>query len=267
MPQIEECNRRCFRGVVAAMGWIAALLASDALAQDDSVRALAERSSIVVEGKVVRVNASLEPMLATSPSTVVVAVTRMYAGAEIAGDQKGRNITVVLSRPLEGIKAGAEAIFFGNPRFVGKSLTIADEGELPAATARMELEGGLQARRDLPLRERVAIASSIFIGKVEGVRALVAEADRKEESRARASEHDPEWHVAAVRVEKALQGSETGALVDVIFPASYDIMWFNSPKLKPGQEAIFITHNPDREGTRLMREPGVEAFLAAYKAK
>lgn len=256
------------RGAAAAL--LVLTFTGSVVAQDESARALAERSSIVVAGKVVKARASLEPLQPASENTVVINITRMYAGAEIAGDQKGRTATVVLSRPSAKFKSGIDALFFGNPRFVGKSLTIAGEGELmagAATAAKADLELGLQARRDQPVRARLAGASSVFHGKVENERAIPRDGDRASELREPPSEHDPEWHVATVRVVDALQGGEKGALVNVIFPASSDIMWVNSPKLKAGQEALFITHKPDKGDTRLMRAPGIAAFLEKQSAE
>lgn len=249
---------------------LAVMLTGRASAQDESAKALAERSSIVVAGTVIGVKASLEPLQAPSERTVVVKVSRMYAGAEIAGDQKGRTATVVLSRPSTKIKAGTQAIFFGNPRFIGRSLTIAGEGEVmagAATVAKADLELGLQARRDQPLRERLAAASRVFHGRVEEVRPIPTAAELANKSSEPASEHDPEWHVATVRVVSALRGGEKGALVNVIFPASRDIMWVNSPKLRAGQEALFITHKPDKADTRLMGAPGVAGFLEKQSAE
>jgi hypothetical protein len=243
-----------------------AMLPGTSLAQGDTARTLGERSAIVVRGTVLRLNASEEPLQAPSANTLVIKVSRMYAGAEIAGDQTGRNATIITSRPLR-LKVGSEALFFGNPRFVGKSLTIVDEGEIlspKAAVAAPDFERGLQARRDLPIRQRLATASLVFIGKVESERPLVAIRDRKIPP---PSEHDPEWHVAQVRVITPLRGSDKGALVTVIFPDSGDIMWFNSPKLRPGQEAIFITHKPEQEQALLLRTTGVTAFMAKQPAE
>lgn len=255
---------------VSTIAFAGLIFIGNAFAQDESAKALAERSAIVVEGKVLRANASLESNQPASPLTVVITITRMYSGEEIAGDQKGRTATVILSRPRPTMKTGTEAIFFGNPRFVGKSLTIASEGELPIASARSassDLNVGLQSRRDRPLRERIEAASSVFEGRVESERALSAPADQPGRLREPPSEHDPEWHVAAVRVVTALKGSERGALVNVIFPASRDIMWFNAPKLMVGQELVFITHKPSAEDTRLMRAPGVAEFLERQPAE
>ena len=245
--------------LAAAVVPIASLYAAVSAAQPEHTTALAERSSIVVAGKVLEVHASLEPLQAASERTVVIAISRTYLGAEIAGDQTGHEATIVLSSGAPSLKVGSEALFFGNPRFVGKTLTVADEGELPAGTPEADLKAGLQARLDVPVRERMALASHIFVGRVETERPLAATDEPS-------SEHDPEWHVAAVRVVKSLRGTEAGALVSVIFPASRDIMWFNAPKLRPGQEAILIAHPPDKEDTRLTRAPGAAAFLSKESA-
>jgi hypothetical protein len=254
---------------LAVLSPVCAMAAMEASAQDESAAALAQRSAIVVAGKVVRVNASLEPMQAAASNTIVITISRMYAGAEIAGDQKGRMATVLLSHPSPAVKPGAEALFFGNPRFIGNSLTIADEGELfagAASAANVGLEATVQTRRDQPLVERMASASSIFLGKVESEHPITV-ADQAGERREPASEHDPEWRVASVRVLTSLRGATEGALVNVIFPASRDVMWFNAPKLKEGQESIFITHAPERSDERLMRAPGVAAFLERQPAE
>ena len=254
--------------VVAAAAVTALVMPIPGMAQDETAKALAERSAIVLAGKVVRVNASLDPMQPASPRTVVIQVSRTYSGAEIAGDQTGRNVTIVLSSTAKPMQVGTEALFFGNPRFMGTTLTIASEGELIANAAALsaDVTGGAQMQRDQPLRERIATAARVFRGRVESERpvapaaALAAPAPAQQPP----SEHDPEWHVASVRVVANLQGGgEQSQVVNVMFPASRDIVWFSAPKLAVGQEAIFITHTPDREDTRLMRAPGVAALLAA----
>lgn len=266
------CSRRSWAErmpyALAMLSLLMAIGGGSSLAQNETAKSLAERSAIVVRGTIVRLHASEEPLQAVSASTVVVKVTRMYAGSEIAGDQTGRIVTVIASRPLE-LKEGAEVLFFGNPRFVGKSLTILDEGELlPEArfTDTDGLEIGLQARRDRPIRDRIATASLIFRGIVEREEPLVDEGEKKG-LRVPPSEHDPEWHVASVRVNTPLQGGDKGALVSIIFPASRDIMWFNSPKLRPGMDAIFIAHKPDKEQAVLLRTTGVTTFIEKHAAE
>jgi hypothetical protein len=277
--------------VVLAMALLAGSApAPPAMAQgEDPAFTLATRSAIVVLGTVTRVGASEEPLLAASASTVVITVRRMFAGSEFAGDQAGRTATVILSpqsRP-GSLKAGSEAYFFGNPRFIGKTLTLADEGELPLAAGAgdalpPELDRGLQARRDIPVRARLAIAALVFRGKVESVRPLEGTADavlpgagrRPEDSQARVDgpsrdlrdEHDPDWQVALVRVTANLRGTENGAVVAVVFPASRDIVWFNVPKPKVGEEVLILGHRPQEEELPLLRSTGVLPFLEKQRA-
>ena len=229
-----------------------------------SATTLAERSAVVVSGTVVRVNASEEPLQTPSANTVVVKVDRMLAGAEISGDQKGRNVTVVLSR-ARNLKVGTSGVFFGNPRFIGKTMTIASEGEILTNPDRVtaQLERGTQSRRDKPVRDRIAAANRVFRGKVEEVKPVATD-DRKPES---AGEHDPEWQVATVRVLAPIRRSRENETVLVIFPASKDIVWFNSPKLKVGDELIFITHKPKEGELPMLRSTGALPLVERQAAE
>lgn len=250
---------------------LAALLAGGvALAQDDSAEALAERSAIVVSGKVLKTHASDERLVAASESTAVISIQKMYTGSEIAGDQTGRTATVILAQPGR-LKVGEQALFFGNARFLGRSLTIADEGEIVegAAAAQPAIQRGVQARRDKPVVARLATASLVFRGTVETVRPLegaAAQAEQAKPAPARPSEHDPEWQVATVKVVTALRGAEAGQSVTVLFAASRDIVWFHAPKLKPGQEGVFITHALSREEAAAHKTSGLPAFLERQPA-
>jgi hypothetical protein len=234
-------------------------------AQDQSPRALAQRSAIVVRGKVLKVNASDEPMLAASRTTVVILVEQMYAGSEIAGDQTGHTVTVILHRP-GSVKVADELTFFGNPRLQGKTLTIANEGEIavPKGAAAMlmsEVEAGIQARKDAPTINRLATANLVFRGAVERVQPLTEILTAAKEKTVKPlSEHDPEWQVADVRIVTPIRGGEPGQVVAVMFPASRDIMWFHSPKLKVGTDAIFIAQLVNNEDPSLSQDRSFAAL-------
>lgn len=232
-----------------------------AVGQQLPVRALAGRSSVVVSGKVLRVNASDEPLVRRSRRTAVITILRMYAGSEIAGDQKGRRATVILSRP-GAVKPGEEAVFFGRPLYVGRTMTIADDGELAARSAgRAALEDGVQQQDDRPIRERLAAAAIVFRGTVDSVRPLVPRAEKAGRPPAPGSEHDPDWQVATVRIVTPLRGGTAGQTVTVVFAASRDITWFHAPKLTPGQDAIFLPHTPSKEERAHYRAGGLGDLL------
>jgi hypothetical protein len=253
-------------GAIAAVLAMSGIVTAGRAFAQDQTATLAGRSSIIVLGKVVKTNASDEPLVASSGRTVLISVQKMLAGAEIAGDQTGKIVTVILSRP-EGAKEGEEMLFFGNPRFLGKSLTIADEGEVPSRSGgpstRAALERGAQVRRDRPIRERLALASLVFRGIVDSVRPLELEGTTEREKRpvTPPTEHDPDWQVAGIRVATPLQGGKEGQIVTVLFAASRDITWFNSPKLTQGQEAVFIAHAPIKQEQPLYRASGLTKFL------
>ena len=230
--------------------------------RDDQMANFAGHSAIVVLGTVTKIAASEEPLLAPTSTTVVIKIEQMFAGSEFAGDQTGRTATVIVTKPGD-LKVGSKALFFGNPRFVGKTMTIADVGELAAAAGdergAQALAPALQAKRDAPVRARLDIAQVVFRGTVESVRPLEQESkDRKPELR---NEHDPEWQVAMVRVISAVRGTQNGAVVPVLFAASRDIMWFKSPKPKVGEEKLFIGHGPQESEKALLRAPSVSSFI------
>lgn len=238
---------------MAGLGLAAAGMAigTTAPAQTESAFSLAARSSIVVEGQVVRAGASEEPLLAPAANTAVIRISRMYAGAEFAGDQSGRTATVILSSASR-LNEGGQAVFFGEPRFVGKTLTIADHGELVVSQVDSpSLATGLQARRDLPISMRLERAAAVFLGRVEKTGPVPGDEPKREA----VNEHDPEVQLAMVRVEAPMRGAQAGAVIPILFPASLDIMWFKAPKLKPGQEGVFIAHRPNEAELGRMSPP------------
>lgn len=259
-PYAQGRKRRRCKRMIAVLSLLVSITTSMAFAQTNAAQSLAERSTIILRGKILKTNASDEPLLAPSNVTVIVSVEHMYSGQEIAGDQTGHTATVILSR-AEAVKEGEEMVFFGNPRFLGKSLTMADVGEM-AAQAADSMERTAHAHRDQPVSRRLAVANMVFRGTVESVRPLERTAETQgKRAPAPASEHDPEWEVATVRVVTPLRGGTAGQNLTVVFAASIDITWFNSPKLKPGQDAVFLAHSPNKEEELLYRSSGLSKFL------
>lgn len=264
-PLRTRFQRGAMGAIVAVLTMWGTITGALAFAQDQSAT-LAEHSSIIVLGKVLKTNASDEPLLKPTSRTVLISVQKMLAGTAIAGDQTGRTITVILSRPGD-FKEGEEALFFGNPRFLGNSLTIADEGEVPSRSGGPSqfaaLQRGAQVRQDRPILDRLALAKLVFRGVVDAVRPLELAAPAEQEKRPPTSltEHDPDWHIASVRVATPLRGGDVGQVVAVVFAASRDVTWFNSPKLVQGQEAIFIAHAPMVQEQPLYRASGLTKLL------
>jgi hypothetical protein len=243
------------------LAFFASLAATALAAQTTLVERLAARSPVVVRGRVLRLNASTEPLLRRSPRTAVITVRQMYAGSEIAGDQSGKNVTVILTRPAAA-RPGEETIFFGRPLYVGRTMTIADEGEVPArAAAASALEAAVQGQNDRPIRARLAAAALVFRGTVDSVRPLETGAEQTRPPEVPGSEHDPDWRIATVRVVTPLRGGTAGQTITVLFAASRDITWFNTPKLAAGQDAVFLPHTPTKEEESHYRRGGLGALM------
>ena len=267
---MEPPNKHVLHWVSGCLACLCAAQGVSAATSGNEIESLTNRSAIVVAGTVLKIRASADPMLVASDKTATVEVGHMYAGQEIAGDQTGVTMTVIL-HDARAVKAGDSGIFFGNPRFVGAALTIEDVGEIfpaaGAADAVSRIDKALQVRRDQPLRDQLAVANRVFKGRVETIRPLrdlVAGAGAGAGARAvtrPADEHDPEWQVATVRVTAALRGVAPGELSRIIFAASRDITWFKSPKLKVGDDAVFLARRPGEPELDSLREIGAVSFI------
>jgi hypothetical protein len=249
LPSVREDDRKRRTGILGAIAVLLALATGAAFAQTKESQSLAERSSMIVRGEVLRTNASDERLLQPSDQTAVIAIEQMYAGHEIAGDQTGRTATVIFSAPGV-LKPGDEAVFFGNPRFLGQTVTMVDEGEMPAAaTAAIQstLQKGMQSRRERLLRDHIDAARLIFRGRVTAVQPLEVALGASEAEDDAPTEHVPLWQVATVEIVNPLRGGVARQQVTVVFAASRDIAWFQSPKLIAGQDAVFVAHAPTSE--------------------
>ena len=86
-------------------------------------------------------------------------------------------------------------------------------------------------RDEASLKARIAAADLVVAGQVRSVQpGPVAHF---------LSEHDPHWQDAIVEVQTYIKGSHRMCVV-IRFASSMDVAWFQSPKLKKGEEHIFI---------------------------
>jgi hypothetical protein len=89
---------------------------------------------------------------------------------------------------------------------------------------------------DDTLSRRITSADLVVVGNVTDVR--LAQQGR----RGPLSEHNPQWSEAVIHIKAVKKGSLLDQDVTVFFPASFDVVWFMSPKLHVNQESIFILH-------------------------
>jgi hypothetical protein len=153
----------------------------------------------------------------------------------------GKDITVKL-RAANSVKPGEERVFFANPWIMGDSIGVVEVGSQPvvAAAADQTLSAdvarGRAAAQDRDLQATLQSAQLVVAGRVAAV---------KPAPRQRVTEHDPQWTEADIQVTDVLKGNATGT-VTIVFPASNDVMWYKTPKLKQGQDGLFILRTEAR---------------------
>jgi hypothetical protein len=173
---------------------------------------------------------------------VIVEVREVLRGTEVLRGLVGRQVTVVSDDP-DGIVQAEELVLFTDCVSLGDPVLVRELGRRSASgKSRREVDDVLALIAARPLAERIASAQLVVVG-------AVSDARRLNEPYRPTSEHDPDWWVARVAVAETLKGSTTRKNVDVLFANSEDIAWYAAPKLRPGDDGIFLLHTSD-EGER-----------------
>ena len=216
----------------------------------DPFHVAARAADLVFRGTVEQVTASTEAAVPPDDTTAVVRVQQVLHAPDVFAGLAGQKVTVRLRQP-GSLTVGQEAVFFAEGLLFGDTLVVAEIDHHPVEDSPEALVARVQDARstqnDSELRERVNRADVIVHGRVADVRAPATGRLATEPTPGRPiSEHDPHWMEAVVTVERALKGELAGDEAVVIFPASPDVAWVDAPKLRPGQEGVFLLHRQDR---------------------
>jgi hypothetical protein len=132
-------------------------------------------------------------------------------------------------------------VFFTNPYLYGETIAVREVGNVEAPEDLNALHAMVAdvigESKVEELREHLASAHAVVHGRVVSVRRA---------HDVPVSEHDPLWWVAGIRVTRSLKGDLEGE-IRVRFPSSRDIKWYGVPKLKEGDEGVFILHRDGLE--------------------
>ena len=208
----------------------------------------ASRSRFGFRGTVQKLHATTMPQVPASDRTVVVRVDEVLHAPETLGDWTGKNITVYLAEG-EQVEEGQQAIFDTTGWLYGDSIAVRSLGHREVETGH---PAEVLASRDL--QAHVADADLVVAGRVTAVRLPAAPAGREAAAAGpvgRLSEHDPDWHEAVVHVDHVVKGSHADPDVVVRFPNSTDVAWYRVPKLRPGDDGVFMLHGGPAPGERL----------------
>src|SRR5579872_1899215 len=235
------------------------------LAGQTSREEMLAHSSIIFTGKVAKLAAVSLPVIRAAENTVVVTVESVLVKPAALSLKPGDIITVEV-KDASKFGIGTRATFFTIGVIFGEGLAVQELGseiqkEQAASADNMQAARAMQEEKEnAELRKRMQGAELIFAGKVISVHPdPIASPDNRA-----FSEHDPMWQDAVVLIQSAVKGVTAGQQIVLRFPASLDIMWSGYPKLKEGQEAIFLLQ-PDRISGKpiaVLNDKQVPAYIA-----
>jgi hypothetical protein len=224
---------------------------------NQAVAELLENSQLVIRGTVRKVNASTLSELPASASTFVVRVGEVLHGPPEFKDHVGRDITLQSDNP-KGLAVGGSAVFFTRSWLYGRTLAVVEVGRVPDKNPK-SVDAGIKKAEEIifdrRLGERIAKAELVVVGAVTDLGPGPEQRNEIE------TEHAPDWRQAYVKVHGVLKGKAPEQGIAVVFPASLDELWIESPKPRPGETGIFILQrNQSEKGQRSLRVPGLTAL-------
>jgi hypothetical protein len=186
----------------------------------------------------------------------IIAVDRVYRRPPGVIDFTGMEVTLRGGATLT-LEAGRKAVFAADGWLYGDSLALIqiaqlDESDSKRADERIEA-AAQRAARDA-LSDRLARADLVVVARVAKTNPHV------QSELPPASEHDPVWWEAWLAVQSVEKGKTTQR-PRLLYPSSLDEYWYESPKLQPGDERVFLMQQDQRErGPRQYRLRGYTAL-------
>lgn len=220
------------------------------MSKESREKELLEKSNFVFSGTLMKLKAATLDGMPITSKTAVVRVDSLIQAAEVFEYYAGTEITVQLGKH-EVINPGQQAVFYTNSLVVGESLVVRSIGHTPlkekSCASAKSAESSLSITPIKGLKKQIAGADMVVTGQVTGVKML--EDQNKDEGNPAAnsrfiSEHNPVWQEATIIVDQIEKGSGTPRKLKVRFPQSTDVRWYASPKLRAGQEGIFLLQKP-----------------------
>jgi hypothetical protein len=220
---------------------------------------LIRQSSFIFAGTVKGLKSSTVPIVSPTDGTATVHVDEVVYNAGVVSDVLGSDITVQLRSP-GSVKEGEHAVFFSNVATYGESIVVDEVGHFEFTKEELEsLRGQIkEAQTRMPeeqVQKRIAQADLIVTGTVTAVHPTAETRQRPP-----ASEHDPQWWEATIKVQSVEKGPAQKGDVVLLFPHSDDVRWFGSPKFKEGQQGVFLLHRTEEAALRVRGFTALDAL-------
>lgn len=193
----------------------------------------------------------------SAESGVLVTVNEVLFQKGTFENQRGRQVEVL--DVAAALAANTRYVFYTEPVRFGARIVVRLIDVAPASgpaagpqSERMKQDVG-DAFLQREIQERASLAELVIVGTVTSVAPL-------ERGRAVESEHDPQFQVARLRVERALKGKTAPGEIEFVFAASKDVQWFRSPKFRPNMRGVFFLQAPGDAVVRM----GLERRAGRY---
>jgi hypothetical protein len=219
---------------------------------------LMQGSQWVIRGRVKEVGASNVPEVPASSQVCIVTVDEILHGPPEFTDHLGREVTLYTDHP-KGLASGRSAVFFTRSWVYSDSLAVVEVGRISkknGVNVADEIAAAEGQIKDDRLLGRIRLARMVVAGKVAETRPASKDLRARIET-----EHDPDWWVALFEVGDVLMGDPPGRVIEILFAASTDEMWIDSPKFAPGEAALLMLQSDQQEkGWPVLRVPGLTAL-------
>jgi hypothetical protein len=184
----------------------------------------------VFAGTVLKPQSSTVGTQPPNEKTYAVRVDEVLFQKGIFVDLTDNEITVFADD--QNLESGGTYFFYTDPMVFGRSVAVklieAKTGERPDPTeVRM-------AHEKQELRRELQRADLVVVGRIEGVEPFKQEPVVD-------TEHWPNLQVAYLGVERVLKGDVGDSKrIDFLFAFSRDVLWYRSPKVEVGDNAVFL---------------------------
>ena len=239
------------------------LWAEGASPQDQT--ALLKQSSIVFTGTVAKLGVSSFAEVPASSKTIVVHVDSVLKKPPAVSLKNGDDVTVE-TKESSDVKKGLRATFYTDVLILGSGVAVREIGHVPLSAAQTVTEGFSLVQKQLSdqeLEDRLNAANVVVTGHVLTIKPSTVQVLNAGGSPPISEHMQPDWKEAVVVVDSAIKGTDSKQVV-VRFPASKDVRWVTSPKLKVGQTGTFILKSDEVSGSPKALFSGTE--VTAYTA-
>lgn len=227
-----------------------ALVSCCGMAQSPKLEAL-RNSDFVFVGTITQLGAKSFTEVPDSAKNAVVQVDSVIEKPAAATLSEGDSVTVHL-RDVDNSELGARAVFYAKDWIYGKGIAVVEVShEIITKTksqnaflesTRATVAQMRQEVNEADLRARINAASAVVAGEVLAVQPA------PKALHPITSEHNAFWQDAVVRLTDIVKSGVDAKTIVVRFPDSRDVAWYNAPKLRPDQRAVFLLKKDEVSG-------------------